>query len=334
MATVFVTGGAGYVGSHACKALARAGHLPVVYDNLSRGHEWAVKWGPLEVGDLLDRERLASVLADHRPAAALHFAAFTYVGESVREPGRYWRNNVAGSLSLLEATIAAGIDALVFSSTGAVYGAPRAVPIAEDHPTDPLSPYAATKLAVERMLADFDAAHGLRSVALRYFNAAGADPEGELGEAHEPETHLIPLVLDAAAGRAAGIDIFGSDYDTPDGTCVRDFIHVSDLADAHVRALDWLLAGGRSEVFNLGTGEGHSVREVIEAVRRVTDRQVAVRTRPRRQGDVARLVADPAKARRVLGWKPERAALEAQIADAWGWRGSGVAAETGSVGAR
>jgi len=317
--TILVTGGAGYIGSHACKALARAGFTPVAYDNLSRGHAWAVKWGPLEKGDLADRERLKAVIARHRPVAVMHFAAFAYVGESVAAPDLYYRNNVVGSLCLLEAMRETGLDRLVFSSTCSIYGEPREVPIRESHPTAPVNPYGAGKLMIERMLGDFAAAYGLRSVALRYFNAAGADPEGETGEVHDPETHLIPLVLDVAAGRRPAITILGDDYDTPDGTCVRDYVHVTDLADAHVLALKQLLAGQDSAVYNLGNGVGHSVREVIETARRVTGRPIAVTLGPRRAGDPPRLVADAAQAAERLGWRPRRPALDAQIGDAWAW---------------
>ncbi|MDX1594787.1 MAG: UDP-glucose 4-epimerase GalE, partial [Gammaproteobacteria bacterium] len=282
---VLVTGGAGYVGSHACKALSAAGHEPVVYDNLVYGHRDLVRWGPLEEGDMADRGRLDEVLSAWQPDAAMHFAAYAYVGESVAEPGKYWANNVHGTLVLLEALRAHGIDRLVFSSTCAVYGEPSRVPIPEDHVQWPVNPYGWSKLAAERMLADFHLAHGLRSVALRYFNAAGADPEAETGEHHEPETHLIPLVLDAALGKRQEITVFGGDYPTPDGTCIRDYIHVSDLADAHVIALDWLGERDAAVAFNLGNGRGFSVREVIDCARRITGRPIAVGDGPRRDGD-------------------------------------------------
>jgi UDP-arabinose 4-epimerase len=314
MAVVLVTGGAGYVGSHACKALARAGHRPVVYDSLVTGHRDLVRWGPLEEGDLLDAARLDAVFAACRPEAVLHFAALSIVGESVREPERYRRNNVEGSEALIAAMGRHGVRRLVFSSTAAVYGVPRSVPIAEDALLAPVNPYGETKLAVERALA----ASGLAWTALRYFNAAGADPDGEAGEHHEPETHLIPLVLDVALGRRASIAIFGDDYPTPDGTCLRDYIHVSDLADAHVRALDRLLSGGASGAFNLGTGIGTSVREVIETVRAVTGQPIAVETAPRRAGDPPALVCANGTAARTLGWSPRRGIAE-QVRDAWAW---------------
>ncbi len=316
---VLVTGGAGYIGSHACKALAQAGYLPVAYDNLSRGHRWAVKWGPFEQGDIADGQRLRAALLRYRPVAVMHFAAYAYVSESVQHPALYYRNNVAGSLNLLEAMRSAGTRALVFSSTCATYGVPDCLPIREDHPQRPLNPYGASKLAVERMLGDFDAAYGLRSISLRYFNAAGADPDGEIGEAHIPETHLIPLVMETAAGRRESVEVFGDDYDTPDGTCIRDYIHVSDLADAHVLAMRWLLDGGYTHHFNLGNGDGFSVREVIKTAQRVTGRPIPKRFRPPRLGDPPALVSDATKARAVLNWRPKHAALATQLGDAWKW---------------
>ena len=318
--TVLVTGGAGYVGSHACKALARAGFLPVAYDNLSRGFAQAVKWGPLERGDLLDPERLAAVFAKHRPAAVIHFAAFAYVAESVADPAAYYRNNVVGTLTLLDTMRAAGVGRLVFSSSCATYGAAEQSPVTEETPQRPVSPYGATKLMCERLLADYRAAYGLKSIALRYFNAGGADPEGEIGEDHDPETHLIPLAIDVAAGRRARFTILGDDYDTPDGTCVRDFVHVSDLADAHVAALGALHSGEPRSAYNLGGGAGVSVLEVVKAVERVVGRPVAIETGPRRPGDPPALVADASLAARELGWRPLRSGLETMIRDAWTWR--------------
>jgi UDP-arabinose 4-epimerase len=317
--TLLVTGGAGYVGSHACKALAGAGFLPVSYDNLVYGHENAVRWGPLERGDLLDRTRLDQVLSVHRPIAVLHFAAFAYVGESVADPGKYYRNNVTGSLTLLEAMRDHSIRPIVFSSTCATYGVPDRVPISEGAPQRPINPYGMSKLMVERMLTDFGAAHGLQSVALRYFNAAGATPSGEIGEDHSPETHLIPLVLDAAAGIRKDVTIFGTDYATPDGTCVRDYIHVSDLADAHVLALSALTKGAGRSAYNLGTGTGVSVRQVIDAVRRISGQPVTARTEARRAGDPAILVADAGLAGAELGWKPGLSDIETIVATAWRW---------------
>jgi len=323
VATVLVTGGAGYVGAHACKALAAAGHLPVVFDNLSTGWRAAVRWGPLVVGDLLDPAALDAAFAAHAPAAVMHFAALSNVGESVIEPGRYWRNNVTGSLNLAEAMIRHDVGALVFSSTCAIYGEARGAALTEDDPVAPVNPYGRTKLAVERLLGDFGAAHGLRAVSLRYFNAAGADPEGEIGEDHRPETHLIPLTLQAIAGRRAEIAIFGTDYPTPDGTCIRDYVHVSDLARAHVMALDHLLAGGEGLALNLGSGTGHSVRAVIETAMRVTARPAPVVEAPRRAGDPPRLVSGSARAQERLGWRAERSDLATMIGDAWAWADRG-----------
>ncbi len=317
--TVLVTGGAGYVGSHACKALAAHGFVPVTYDNLSYGHEDSVRWGPLERGDLGDRTRLDEVIAAHRPAAIMHFAAFIAVGESVADPGRYYRNNVAGSLGLMEAARDQKIGAMVFSSTAAVYGIPEAVPIPEDAPKRPINPYGNSKWMVECMLRDFGAAHGLKSTALRYFNAAGADPDGETGERHEPETHLIPLALDAVAGNGRPLTVFGEDYATADGTCIRDYIHVSDLAEAHVAALEALLGGAAGNAYNLGTGKGFTVRQVLDAIEQVTGRAVPHSVGARRAGDPAALVADPSAANRDLGWQPKMSDLESIVATAWAW---------------
>jgi UDP-glucose-4-epimerase GalE len=319
MPAILVTGGAGYVGSHACKALAAAGYTPVAYDNLGRGHRELVRWGPLEVGDLADRARLDEVFARHRPEAVMHFAAFAYVGESVQDPALYYRNNVGGTLELVEATRRAGVAALVFSSTCSTYGVPERMPIDEDTPQRPINPYGATKLAIERMLADYAAAYGLRSVSLRYFNAAGCDPDGETGERHDPETHVIPRVLMAAAGEIGHVEVFGTDYPTPDGTCLRDYIHVADLAQGHVQALDYLKRGGATTAVNLGTGRGFSVREVIAAAERVTGRRIPVREAPRRAGDPPVLVADPARARALLGFAPRYTELVPIVATAWRW---------------
>jgi UDP-arabinose 4-epimerase len=317
---VIVTGGAGYIGSHACKALARAGYLPVVYDNLCYGHEWAVKWGPFERGDILDRTRLNEVLARYRPDVVMHFAALAYVGESVTDPGRYYRNNVAGSLTLLEAMRDLGITRIVFSSTCATYGLPEMLPLSENAPQRPISPYGASKLMVERMLSDFGNAHGFVSTTLRYFNAAGADPDHEIGEDHDPETHLIPLVLQAAAGRRPHVAVLGTDYDTPDGTCIRDYIHVVDLANAHVVALQTLEQEASSSAYNLGNGRGFSVREVIDAVERVTGLKVPIIEIERRAGDPPTLVSDASKAREILGWQPKIPDLDEIIRTAWVWQ--------------
>ena len=298
---ILVTGGAGYIGSHTCKALAAAGFTPVTFDNLRSGHRRAVKWGPLEEGDLADGARLAAVIAKYAPRGVIHFAASSAVGESVADPGAYYRNNVAGSLTLLEAMRDHGVGALVFSSTAAVYGAPQQDLMPESHPLMPINPYGASKLMIERMIEDFAAAHGLRFARLRYFNAAGADPEGEIGEAHEPETHAIPLALLTALGRRPYFDVFGDDYPTPDGSAVRDYIHVADLAAAHVLALRRLLDGGASMTLNLGTGEGHSVLALVAAVERVTGKTLSVRRTARRAGDPSRLVADASAAMSELG---------------------------------
>jgi UDP-arabinose 4-epimerase len=319
--TILVAGGAGYIGSHVCKALARNGSLPVCYDDLSTGHASAVKWGPLERGRLGDGARLTEVIDRHRPSAVVLLAGFIAVGESVIDPARYYLNNVAETITFLDVLKDAGISQVIFSSSAAVYGAPRQTPVSEDHPTWPANPYGWTKLMVERMLADYAPAYGMRSVALRYFNAAGADPDGEIGEDHDPETHLIPLVLDAALGRREAVTIFGNDYDTPDGSCVRDYIHVSDLADAHILALGWLQGQAQStaEAFNLGNGNGYSVKEVIASAGRVTNREIPTRMARRRSGDPAILVSAADHAKAVLGWTQRHADLETQIAHAWAW---------------
>jgi UDP-glucose-4-epimerase GalE len=315
---VLVTGGAGYIGSHACKALAEAGLVPITYDDLSTGHDWAVRWGPLEVGDILDRDRLAEVFARHRPDAVMHFAALCSVGVSVRDPSSYHRTNVVGTLNLLDAARAAGVARIVFSSSCATYGVPDRVPIALDTPQRPINPYGWTKLAGERMLAEHCAAYGLGAVALRYFNASGADPAALIGEDHDPETHLIPLALDVAAGRRPHLDLYGDDYPTPDGTCIRDYIHVCDLADAHLRALG-LCEPGVMRAANLGVGRGYSVREVVEAVRRVTGRPVPTRMAPRRPGDPPALVADASPASTLPGWTARWTDLDAIVESAWRW---------------
>lgn len=319
MANVLVTGGAGYIGSHACKALAKAGYTPVTYDNLIYGHTWAVKWGPFEKGDILDRQRLDEVIDKYKPEAVMHFAAFAYVGESVENPGKYYRNNVAGSLTILEAMRDHGIRNIVFSSTCAVYGNPEKIPIPEDHPTRPINPYGFSKYAVERMLEDFSNAHDMRYISLRYFNAAGADPDAEIGEDHDPETHLIPLVLDAAAGKSENIKIFGTNYDTPDGTCIRDYIHVSDLAEAHLLSLTYLQDGGKSDIFNLGNGKGFSVRDVVAAARKVTRKYIHAVESARRPGDPASLVGSSDKIKKVLGWNSMHASIDDIIQTAWRW---------------
>ena len=316
---MLVTGGAGYVGSHACKALAAAGYTPVVYDNLSRGHAWAVKWGPLERGDLLDPDRLAKAIRKHRPAAVLHFAALSDVGESVGDPQSYYRNNLVGTMNLLDAMRMNGIGRIVFSSSCAVYGIPQRVPIPEDHPRRPINPYGQSKRMIEQMLRDHAVAYGLRAVSLRYFNAAGADPGGEIGEEHDPETHLIPLLLEAASGQRSRLTLHGTDYQTHDGTCIRDYVHVSDLAEAHVLALKSLDKRAGAAEINLGSGAGFSVREVIEAARRVTGRRIPVREGRRRPGDPPVLVGDARRARRELSWRPRHSDIHEIIDTAWRW---------------
>lgn len=319
MKTILVTGGAGYIGSHVCKALAGWGYRPVVYDNLIHGHSWAVKWGPFELGDVCDFARLTEVIAKHRPVAVMHFAALAYIGESTQEPAKYYRNNVAGTLTLLDAMRAADIHQLVFSSTCATYGIADTLPISESQYQKPINPYGSSKLMIERILSDYDAAYGLRSVALRYFNAAGADPDLEIGEVHEPETHLIPLLLDVVLGRRAHISVFGTDYPTADGTCVRDYLHVSDIADAHVLALQRLLAGKPTRSFNLGNGSGTSVDKVIQAAREVTGRTIRVETAAQRQGDPPILVGDASEAHRALGWEPRYTEFPTIVEHAWRW---------------
>jgi UDP-arabinose 4-epimerase len=315
---VLVTGGAGYIGSHTCKALAEAGHTPVVFDNLRTGHRWAVQWGPLEVGDVNDAGRLDEVMRRHKPEAVVHFAGVGYVGESFAKPDLYYRTNVAGTLTLLEAMRAHDVGAIVFSSSCATYGVPERVPITETTPQAPINPYGNSKKMAEELLRDFSAGFGMTAVALRYFNAAGADAAGVLGEEHEPEQHLIPLILQAAAGQRPEIAIYGDDYDTPDGTCVRDYVHVSDLASAHVSALTNAGAAKTFQAFNLGTGKGASVAEVVALARRISGKDFIARVSPRRPGDPAVLYADPARANDVLKWQP-RAELATMIEDAWRW---------------
>jgi UDP-glucose 4-epimerase len=318
MTKILVAGGAGYIGAHTCLDLFNKGFTPVVYDNLSNGHAEFVKWGPLEIGDIRDRRRLDEVFAKHKPAAIVHFAAAIEVGESVRDPGSYFDNNVGGTLTLLRAAQAAGVDKIVFSSTCATYGVPTSIPMNETHPQSPINPYGRSKLIVEQMLQDLDRYQGFRSFVLRYFNAAGADPEGRIGEWHTPETHAIPIALDAALGRRPGFQVLGTDYDTRDGSCVRDFVHVLDLADAHTRAIEHLMRHGASHALNLGTGHGTTVKELLAAVRRVVGRGFEINYGPRREGDSPALVADNALARRTIGWSP-RHDLQSIIETAWNW---------------
>lgn len=318
---VLVTGGAGYIGSHTCKELAQNGHEVVTYDNLSTGHRELVQWGAFEHGDILDLARLREVMRRYRPDGVIHFAAKSQVGESVRLPGLYFRNNMVGTLNILEAMRDEDVKSIVVSGTCAVYGQPDRVPIDEDVPTAPVNPYGVSKLFMEHILRDFEAAHGLRYMALRYFNAAGCDPEGETGEWHDPETHLIPRALMAVTGDAPELELFGEDYDTPDGTCIRDYVHVCDLARAHVLALGYLENGGASGCLNLGTGKGFSVREIIESISRVTGRTVPFRMTSRRPGDPPRLVADARRAGGVLNWSAEQSDMNSIIWTAWKWHG-------------
>jgi UDP-arabinose 4-epimerase len=319
--SVLIVGGAGFIGSQTAKHVAAAGLEPVVFDNLSSGHRWALRWGAFEEGDLADRAALDRVLAKHAVTSVIHFAGFIQVGESVRDPRKYFQNNLVSTLTLLDAMVAAGVRDIVFSSSAAVYGAPVRVPLDEAHPIDPLSPYGDSKAMVERFLRWYGDAHALRWAALRYFNAAGADPDGELGEDHESESHLIPLALEAALG-GPGLSVFGTDYPTPDGTAIRDYVHVADLADAHVLALRHLAGGGASFAANVGTGIGHSVRAVITSVERITGRPVARREVARRAGDSPELVADPRKIQALLGWRPKHAELEVMVDHAHRWRRS------------
>ncbi len=319
MANILVTGGAGYIGSHTCKQLAASGHTPIVYDNLSNGHRDAVQWGPFEAGDVTDGARLRDVVRTHKPQAVIHFAGLIEVGISVVDPAAFYRANVIGSHTLLHALVDEGVNSIIFSSSAAVYGQPDSVPIREDAASAPINPYGETKRAVEAMLGYFAAAHGLRYGALRYFNAAGADPDGDLGERHDPESHLVPLVLFAALGQRRQIDVYGTDYPTPDGTAVRDYAHVSDLARAHVAALDYLAATPEPIIANLGTGAGYSVRQVIETCRRITGRDIPEQDAPRRVGDAPELVAAVEHAHDRLGWRAQMSDLDTIVATAWAW---------------
>ena len=319
MARILITGGAGYVGSHCAKALGASGHESIVFDNLLFGHREFVRWGELVEGDIRDAAALDAVFNAQRIDAVMHFAALAYVGESVKAPGLYYDVNVNGTRVLLDAMVRADVRAIVFSSSCAIYGEPDRIPIVESTRPDPINPYGFTKLACERMMDDFERAHGLKSVRLRYFNAAGADPTAEIGEDHQPETHLIPLVLDAALGRTSEIQVFGTDYQTPDGTAIRDYVHVSDLARAHVLAVQYVLGGGDTIAVNLASGRGASVREVIDTARAATGRKFDARDVERRPGDSSILVADATRARELLGWSAERSDLATIIADAWHW---------------
>lgn len=319
---ILVTGGAGYIGSHSVLTLQNAGYEVIVLDNLVYGHQDLVKnvlKVKLIVGDTCDRALLKQIFADYKIDAVMHFAAYAYVGESVTKPAKYYQNNVVGTFTLLEAMVEAGVRNFVFSSTCATYGVPDSVPIKEEQPQNPINPYGATKLMVERILQDFSHAYDFPSVCLRYFNAAGADPEGRLGEDHNPETHLIPLVLQTALGHRESISIFGTDYDTPDGTCIRDYIHILDIAQAHILALEYLLKGGKTDVFNLGNANGFSVNQVIETARKVTGKEINAKVSDRRPGDPPVLVGSGAKAQKILGWQPQYSNLEDIITHAWQW---------------
>jgi len=319
---ILVTGGAGYIGSHSVLTLQNAGYEVIVLDNLVYGHQDLVKnvlKAKLIVGDTCDRALLKQIFADYKIDAVMHFAAYAYVGESVTKPAKYYQNNVVGTFTLLEAMVEAGVRNFVFSSTCATYGVPDSVPIKEEQPQNPINPYGATKLMVERILQDFSHAYDFPSVCLRYFNAAGADPEGRLGEDHNPETHLIPLVLQTALGHRESISIFGTDYDTPDGTCIRDYIHILDIAQAHILALEYLLKGGKTDVFNLGNANGFSVNQVIETARKVTGKEINAKVSDRRPGDPPVLVGSGAKAQKILGWQPQYSNLEDIITHAWQW---------------
>lgn len=319
MKNILIVGGAGYIGSYMCKYLAKNGYHPIVLDNLVYGHRQAVKWGPFIAGQMADTKLLDQIFKEHSIAAVMHFAAFCYVGESVEDPGKYYQNNVVATITLLEEMLKKNIKNFIFSSSCAVYGEPVEIPITEQHPYNPINPYGRSKLMVEQILQDFRAAYGLEYVALRYFNAAGADPEGEIGEEHNPETHLIPLVLKTALGQRETINIFGDDYATKDGTCIRDYIHIDDLAQAHLLALDRLLNGLPGGQYNLGNGDGYSVKEVIEVARNITSKQIPAKIVERRPGDPAVLIGSSEKAFKELGWKPQFADLNAIVETAWQW---------------
>jgi UDP-glucose 4-epimerase len=318
MTNILVTGGAGYIGSHTCLSLAEKGYKPVVYDNLVNGHREFVQWGPFEQGDVRDRERLNGVISSYKPAAIIHFAGLIEVAESVINPTAFFDNNVTGSLNLFDAALKAGIDKVVFSSTCATYGIPQEIPMSEEHPQFPISPYGTSKLIVEQILQDLGAYQGLRSVILRYFNAAGADIKGRIGEWHNPESHVIPIAIDVARGKRSLFRIYGSDYPTPDGTCIRDFVHVADLADAHARSIDYLMAGGAGVALNLGTGRGTSIKQLVRAIELISDIRIPIEFAARREGDPPELVADNTKAKTTLRWQPAHQ-LEDIVKSAWNW---------------
>ncbi len=324
---VLVTGGAGYIGSHACKSLKKMGYCPITFDDFSQGHRYAVKWGPLVEGNLLDPESLDRAFHLYKPKAVMHFAAKALVGESVHDPALYYKNNVTGTLNLMNACVKHKVFSFIFSSTCASYGIPKAIPISEETEQKPINPYGKSKLMIEEMLKDYDRAYGLKSVFLRYFNAAGADPEGEIGENHTPESHLIPLVIQTSLGKLPHISVFGVDFPTPDGSAIRDYIHVCDLAHAHILALEYLLQGGQTNFMNLGTGSGFSVLEIIKNVELYAKRFIRIRIEPRREGDPPILIADNQKAKKILGWNPKYSDLSTIIETAWKWHSKTVSLE-------
>ena len=317
---MIITGGAGYIGSHVCKALAQNDFIPICFDNLSQGHEWAVKWGPLEIGDILDSKQLDRLFHEYTPCAVIHLAGFTSVGESIANPIKFYQNNVVGTLALLDKMKTFGVNKLIFSSSCATYGTPVKIPIDESHTQDPINPYGSTKLIIEKILRDFSEAYDIRSVSLRYFNAAGADPEGVIGECHDPETHLIPLILQTAAGLHPQIEIYGNDYDTPDGTCIRDYIHVTDLADAHIKSLLYLLHSGETTAFNIGNETGISVMEILQKAEKITGENIEYKIVARRPGDAPCLIADSKKIKKELGWKAKYSKLHDILSSAWKWQ--------------
>jgi len=320
--TILVTGGAGYIGSHVCKKLYKNGYNPVTFDNLVYGHKEAVRWGDLFTGDLINESSISDAFNKYKPAAVIHFAAYAYVGESVKNPAKYYKNNFIGTFNLLEAMRSAEVKNIVFSSTCATYGIPEKTPIEENFTQNPINPYGKTKLFIEQMLKDYDNSYGIHNIALRYFNAAGADPDCETGEIHDPETHLIPLALDAASGKNNNFTIYGNDYDTQDGTCIRDYIHVDDLADAHILALEHLLNGFSSDYFNLGTGKGYSVKEIIDSIKRITGNDLPVTMGLRRDGDPPILISNYEKAQKILKWNPKYNNIDSIIQTAWNWHKS------------
>ena len=319
---ILVTGGAGYIGAHNCKALYQAGFNPITFDNLSHGHKKHVKWGPFEYGDLLNLEKIREVIKKYKPVAVMHFAAFSLVGESVSDPFKYYQNNVYGSANLLKAMVLEGVDKIIFSSTCAIYGNPENLPINEETAKNPINPYGRSKLMIEDMLKDFEMSNNIKHVCLRYFNVCGASKDGEIGELHEPETHLVPLVIDAALGKRKNITIYGDDYKTRDGTCIRDYIYIEDLADAHIKSLQYLIAGNQSNYFNVGIGKGFSVKEVIDAVKEISQKDFEVIIGPRRDGDPETLFADNKKISQTLGWKAKSLDIKEMIATAYGWHQS------------